>query len=449
MVDNVITNPAADGALIATKDDGTAHHQRVLAEFLNDNGTIGAVAHRNGLPVQPADGPSVDAFSRGRVSEPTTLFDSKQLWDSEPLFWDDQETAGAGTSSAHSTAIASTTLSTSLDTAGTRVRQTFQRFNYQPGKSQLVIMTGTMGAAVVGITRRIGFFDENDGLFFSQAGSAVSVNIRSSTSGSPVDTPVAQASWNLDVMDGTGPSGVTLDLSKFQIFVIDFQWLGGGRVRFGLNIGGSVIYVHEVLHANLSTAPYMSTPNLPLRYEITSDAASPVSTLIHTCATVMTEGGAEGGGLTHPLSSGSTPIVAAAIGTIYAVKGVRLRSTHLDAASLVENIEMLISAGTNSLGEWMLIHDPIVVDTFDYTDVANSPYQEATGSALNTVTNGVIIDSGYVLPARQGSSALKALPAGLALGSSIDGTLHTLVLCFRPITTNVSIHGILVMRELF
>ena len=449
MVDNVITNPAADGALIATKDDGVAHHQRMLAEFLNDNGTIGAVAHRNGLPIEPADTAVVDAFGRWRVSQPTTIFDNKQLWDSQPLFWDDQETAGAGTSSAHNTDTASTIMSTSLNTAGTRVRQTFQRFNYQPGKSQLVFLTATFGAAVAGITRRVGLFDENDGLFFSQAGSAVGVTVRSSTSGSPVDNFVAQASWNIDAMDGTGPSGHTLDLAKSQVLVIDYQWLGNGRVRFGFDIDGHAIYVHEFLHANLVITPYMSTPNLPARYEITSDGASPASDLIHTCLSVMTEGGAEGGGMIHPVSSGATPVLAAVIDTIYAVAGVRLKSTHLDAATVVENIEMLISAGTNSLGEWVLLHNPVVADTFAFSDVVNSPLQSAIGVAANTVTGGTIIDGGFVLPARQGSSAAKNVPSALALGSAIDGTPDTLVLCFRPITTNVSVHGIVTLRELF
>jgi len=449
MADNVITNPAAGGALIATKDDGVAHHQKILAEYTDMAGDAQAVTSRSGLPIVPADSHGVDGFGRFRVSEPTTLFNNKQLWDSQPLFWDDRETAGAGTGSSHSTDTASTTMSTSLNTAGTRVRQTFQRFNYQPGKSQLVVMTGVFGASVAGITRRLGIFDDSNGLFFSQEGLTFKVVIRSSTSGSPVDDDVSQASWNLDTMDGTGPSGVTLDLSKAQVFMLDYQWLGNGRVRFGIYSAGRIVYVHEFLRENVLTTPYMSTPNLPLRYEISSDAASPIASLAHTCVSVMTEGGAEGGGLTVALTSGSTAISAASVGTIYAIKGVRLKSTHLDAATEVENIEMLISAGANDMGEWLLIHNPAVADTFTFSNVADSPYQEATGNVLNVVTGGTIIDGGFVLPARQGSSAFKKVPSALELGSSIAGVVDTLVLCFRPINTNVSVHGTLVMRERF
>src|SRR3990167_311155 len=92
-----------------------------------------------------------DAFSRLRTSHPLSVFDSKQVFDNLPLIWDDQETSGSGTSSAHSANTASSPLSVSASTAGTRVRQTFRRFNYQPGKAQLVLMTGTLGADAAGI----------------------------------------------------------------------------------------------------------------------------------------------------------------------------------------------------------------------------------------------------------------------------------------------------------
>ena len=84
---------------------------------------------------------SVDAFGRWRVSSPLSLFDSKQLYDSQPLYWDDQQVSGSGTTSTHSTARASTTIAVAGTTIGRRVRQTFQRFNYQPGKSQMAIFS--------------------------------------------------------------------------------------------------------------------------------------------------------------------------------------------------------------------------------------------------------------------------------------------------------------------
>jgi hypothetical protein len=109
-----------------------------------------------------------------------------------------------------------------------------------------------------------------------------------------VDTVVAQADWNLDPMDGTGPSGVTLDATKSQILVIDKDWLGVGARRVGLNIHGVTYYVHAFFHANLSTGVYMTTANLPVRWSITNTGAVAAgASLKAICCSVISEGGFE------------------------------------------------------------------------------------------------------------------------------------------------------------
>jgi len=147
--------------------------------------------------------PTGDAFGRLRVSSPTTLFDSKQLFDAQPLLWDDQETSGSGTGSTHSTNTVSTTMTVGATTAGVRVRQTFQSFNYQPGKSQLILLTGVMNktGGGTGINRRIGMFNAKNGLFFEDAEGTLNVVRRTYVTGSAVDNKVAQSAWNLDKLD--------------------------------------------------------------------------------------------------------------------------------------------------------------------------------------------------------------------------------------------------------
>ena len=240
---------------------------------------------------------NMDAFYRMRISEPLTIFDSKQLVDSQPLFWDDAQTSGAGTSSTYNTNQASTSISVSASTAGTRVRQTFRYFNYQPGKSQLVIMTGIFGSVLAGITSRLGLFTANNGMFFEQSPLGMGVVVRSFTSGVAVDTRINQANWNLDTMDGTGPSGITLDFTKTLIYIIDYEWLGVGTIRYGVYVNGLPYYVHAVHNSNINTVVYMSTPNLPLRYEISNDGTGLASSLTHICTTVITEGGRQQTGL--------------------------------------------------------------------------------------------------------------------------------------------------------
>lgn len=108
-----------------------------------------------------------------------------------------------------------------------------------------------------------------------------------------VNTEVAQASWNLDKLDGTGKSGITLDITKSQIFMADIEWLGVGRVRMGFVIDGKIIYVHEFLNANSISTTYMSTANLPVRYEVIANGAVTGShTMKCICSQISSEGGA-------------------------------------------------------------------------------------------------------------------------------------------------------------
>ena len=279
--------------------------------------------------IKAVDSPSIDAFARWRVSNPETLFDSKQIFDNQPLFWDEELESGAGITSAHSTATASTVITSTLNTAGTFTRQTFQRFNYQPGKSQLILITGILdrSGGGTGVQRRIGYFDDDNGLFFEDDEGTVKVVRRTSVTGTPVDNKVTQASWNLDVMDGTGASGITIDWTKTQIFFIDFEWLGVGRARMGLVVDGIPYYVHEFLNANVLDKVYMSTPNLPIRYQMVTTGSSPASTMEAICSSVMSEGGVDDLGVLRHQDSGS--IAGLSTGTTYAILGIRLKSTHV------------------------------------------------------------------------------------------------------------------------
>jgi hypothetical protein len=104
---------------------------------------------------------------------------------------------------------------------------------YQPGKSLLILATFCMNAAKTNLRQRVGYFDDNNGIFLEQNGTSVpAFTIRTNTSGTPSDTnTVLQSSWNGDKLDGTGPSGITLNLARVQIMWTDIEWLGVGNVR--------------------------------------------------------------------------------------------------------------------------------------------------------------------------------------------------------------------------
>ncbi len=393
-----------------------------------------------------------DAFQRLRVSNPETIFDSKQIFDNAPLFWDDAQVSGGSTTTSHSVNTASSTIGVGNAAAGVRLRQTFMRFNYQPGKSQQIIMTGVLdkSGGGTGIVRDIGLADDNNGVFFQDDGGTINVVVRSKTSGSVVDTKVAQSDWNHDKMDGSGPSGITLDFSKSQIYMIDFEWLSVGTVSFSFFVDGGLHACHHVHNANSLTVAYMSTPNLPLRYRIENDGNGVASTLEHICSTVISEGGSTDLGVLRYKSTAGTHVDANVENTVYAIVGIRLKAANLGATIKIVSISLVEHQGAKEY-EWFLVFNPTVAGTFTYSDETNSSVQTATGALANTVTGGTIIPGGMASSAQKGGVAeSKSIDSARRLGADISGTVDTIVLCVRPIggSANIDIEGSIGWREL-
>lgn len=390
--------------------------------------------------------PEFDMFRRLRVSHPQTVFDSKQLKDNQPLFWDDAQTSGSGTSSTYNTNQASTTIAVGNLTAGTRVRQTFRRMNYQPGKSQLILLTGVLGAAATGITQRIGQFDSNNGLFFENKSTGIGLVRRTYTSGSAVDNRVAKASWNGDKLDGTGASGVTIDYSKTQIFWIAYEWLGVGSVSFGVVHQGSFITCHTMHHNNSLDTVYMSSPNLPIRYEIGNDGTGAAASLTHICCTVMSEGGIEELGVQRGITRGSTVMTTNNDANIYGVIALRIQSSFFSAHIYISNISLVCTS--TSAYNWYLILNPTPSAGPAFTPITNSAIEANVGMTNTTLTGGTVIMCGTSLQTNDGGTNIMA-PQDISLGSSIAGTADVLYLAVQRVTgTSESFYASLNYREI-
>jgi len=377
---------------------------------------------------------ALDAFARQRMSEPATIFDSKLTGDNRPLLYDDQEVSGGGTSSVYSVNSSSVLLSVSNLTAGRRIRQTWRRFNYQPGKSQLVILTGVLGIPTAGNSKKIGYFDDNNGLFFDSTGASVGVNVRTFTTGVAVDNRIPQSGWNIDKLDGTGASGITLDFSKTQIFFFDFEWLGVGTVRFGFFVDGMPIYCHAFQHANVLTDVYMTTPNLPIRYEIENDGTGAADSLKQICSTVISEGGVSQSGFPISIDRGTTSLVTGNNTKLYPLFAIRLKAGFLGSTVQIKDFSIICTSSSAYNFQWLL--DPTVGGTaFSYTSLANSSIEfDASRTNTTTVTGGTKLNSGVGFQGNQGGVSGGEFRDKFALGSSISGTPQVLVLAVRRLT---------------
>lgn len=395
------------------------------------------VAANGGIAVTIADGPSVDAFQRLRVSEPFTHFDSQLQYDDQPIFW---QTITSGTATATHLPNESSVrlrIATANDLV---IRQTYRYHRYQPGKSQRILMTGVMDSSG-NVVRRMGYFDIQNGIFLETNGTNVSMVLRSFISGVAIETRVTQGNWNLDKLDGSGgnnnKSGITLNISMSQIFVLDLEWLAVGRVRVGFNVNGVDIYCHEFNNSNTITSSYMTTANLPLRYEIiANDSATGTHDLKQICSTVISEGGFQPEGIPNSVSNETTTI---AITTRRPILTVRPKTTFNSitnrSSSFLENFSLFTDA--------QAIHYEIiaggVVSGTSFSDVNTSFSVLEFDVAGNSIFGGIKVGEGYIgAPGsganKEGSLVQDRTVTKSTLALDIDGNHPT-----APLTDNLTI----------
>jgi hypothetical protein len=447
MSQNVVINKnKTKGDTIAADYVSGIKHQQVKIEYGNTGQAI-QVSDSTPLPVKlaanstPADA-TVDAFGRLRVSNPTTLFDSKQIYDGQLFLWS-QKTIGNATIT-HNSHLAASVLACSTSSGDKAIRQSKIYIPYQPGKSFSIKLTGILGSLKSNVRQRIGYFDDNNGLFFEQDGTNLKVVVRSSTSGSPVNISVNQANWNIDPMNGTGSSGITLDMSKVHIFTIDFQWLGVGRVRFGFNIDGKNYYVHEFTHANINTSVYMSTPTLPVRYELENTNTTASSTSMQAiCASVVSEGGYTFNGLRRSIDRG---ITTSSIGTtLTPLISLKLSSSYI--RSTLSDFSFDIFNSGNAIFRYGLYLNPTITGgtAVSWNTIANS-YAEYDIARTGAVSGGLLIHSGYA----QGSAntAIKQdIDTMSIIAADVDGISDQLVLAIQTVSGSNSFYGSLSWKE--
>jgi hypothetical protein len=353
--------------------------------------------------------PAFDIFGRQRVSTPLTLFDSSHRYKDNGLW----TTATTGTASATFNAnqgLVDLAVDNSINSEV--IRETTKVFSYQPGKSLLVLNTFVMQAKKTGLRQRAGYYNDYNGIYFEVNNSTINFVERSYVSGGLAETRVSQSSWNGDKLDGTGPSGLTLDTSKAQIFWMDIEWLGVGSVRTGFIINGQIIVCHIFNHANLISSTYITTASLPLRYEIKNTAAtSSSSTLKQICSTVISEGGYELRGLQQAIATPiNTPSSLAVAGTYYPVISVRLKSTALDGIVILTALSMMgignginyswrvVASGATTGGSWISAGTDSTVE------------YNISGTSF---TGGRVLASGFINSSNQGSPSIDILKEAL------------------------------------
>ena len=387
-----------------------------------------------------------DAFGRTRMSAPLTLFDSSHRYADNNLW--STLTGGSITASASATFNQNQGLMEMRvnGLSGSRVyRETTKVFAYQPGKSLQVMSTFTFNSAKTNLRQRVGYFGTDNGIYLELDDNTLYMVKRSSVTGSVSSIRISQSQWNIDKLDGSGPSGITLDITKAQIFFMDIEWLGVGTVRTGFVINGQFVPCHYFHHANIIDTTYITTASLPLRYEIENKAAtSSPSVLKQVCSTVISEGGYELRGFQQAIG---TPIQTAkslpTAGSYVPVVTIRLRGDRLDAIVILTAISIMgvntgiynwraIANGTTTggSGNWLSAG----------TDSSVEYKLDATG-----ISGGRILASGYFTSNTQYSTTIDILREALFKfqleRNSFTNTPYELTLAVAASTNTELVYG--------
>lgn len=369
-----------------------------------------------------ADGPNLDAFGRLRISNPIILFDCQLTYDKQSLIMNDILAAGGSVDYQSDEADVLLQIDTTVNASAIRQSKAYHR--YRPGHSLKVVLTFNLLAPVGNVSKRVGYFDANDGIFLQQAASgAITLVRRTSVSGLAVDNGVAQASWNIDIMDGNGVSGLAIDWSLAQNMIIDLQALYVGRVRVGFYLGGKIRYVHEFNSANQLTVPYIRTANLPVRFELTATGAAAASAeLKEICSSVVTEAAGElergypfsaNTGVAGPRAFSTTPFPVLAVRPKATFNGL---SNH--GQLIMEALEVLAASGAGDF-RWRLIYNPTITGGA-WTSVHADSIAEFNITAT-AMSGGVPIQAGYLNAAVGSRTPKDVSQATIRLPWVVDG----------------------------
>ena len=355
---------------------------------------------------------SYDAFGRLRVSNPLTLFDSSHRYRDNNLWT--SLVVGSGSTVGFVTTQGLVDLTVGIGSTASVQRETTKVFSYQPGKSLLVMNTFVMNTPKTNLRQRVGYFGVDNGIYFEVDGTNINFVERSIVSGIVSETRIPQSSWDHDKLDGTGPSGYNLDVTKGQILWTDIEWLGLGTVRVGFVIDGNFVECHTFDHANLVQSTYITTGSLPIRYEIANTGpTSGISTMKQICSTVISEGGYELRGLQQAVGTPITsPVTLTTAGTYYNVVSIRLKSSpdRLDAIVILTALSLL-GVTNNSNYNWQVRASGISTGTV-WTSAGSDSAVEYKIDA-GEYTGGRILASGFFNASQQGSTPVDILKEAL------------------------------------
>ena len=250
-----------------------------------------------------------DMTYRLQTVETNRLFESTWQYSKVPQFWSERLTGGATITTPGQKDRTYLLFETTAADGDEALFSSKRFIKYQPFRTHIVTFAAVFQAGATNSVKRIGQFTNFNGWFFEQSDGLYYIVVRNNVDQptGTVETRVERSNWNIDKLDGTGQSGINLNLDNVVTYIIEFVWHGAQGLKFGIQYFDQIYWVHFINHTGVSEIPFTRTALLPLRAQlINNGAVTGGGSMYLGPVSFNVEGGQEERGYTYAASGETT-----------------------------------------------------------------------------------------------------------------------------------------------
>lgn len=273
-----------------------------------------------------------DMTNRLRIARPNKILENVWQYDLQPRIWSTSVTGSGTVSGPGQKDPAYAQMATTTASGDKAVLRTKRFLVYQPFRTHVLTMAVILNEGKANLVKRFGQYTNFNGWYFEQNNTEFYVGYRNNSfePTGTIDTRIERADWNVDRLDGTGPSGLDIAdlLGNALTFVIEYVWHGTQGIRYEIEYFDTLYPVHEVIWSASDNKPFARSALLPLQYEIeNTGAVSSDTTMYVGPASFNIEGGEERAGLRFAIGNGATGVTAASTTVPAYILGIRPKTT--------------------------------------------------------------------------------------------------------------------------
>lgn len=281
-----------------------------------------------------------------------------------------------------------------------------------------------------------GMYNDSDGIYFKAGSNTYLFTCRSSATGTMTAIGAQRSAWNVDKLDGTGPSGITIDFSKVNTVVLEVDLTGSGTIRCGFDFGNKTVIAHVFDLTNSTAYPMFSSPSFPLRFELVTYASdSPSYFETHTASALV-----EGSGY-EPRSTSIASYVANVTGNIAFMLVSVVSTAGAKSVAILKKLSAYsMPYGTYSTNPWVLRAKVLAIDKslYSWTRVSSTSILEYAKLSASVIDPYEAEITAVCSPS---SSVVYESPSSktpsIQIGASYAGTPYCLQVCVETIDSSV------------